>query len=279
VPLPADDHVHSEWSWDTAVGSMVGTCARAIEVGLPAIAFTEHADFEPLAVPDGVQLPDEWQHLIADGVLTPPALDVSSYLACLEECRDRFPGLRILSGVELSEPHWHRASTDGLLDAGGFDRVLASVHSGALPGDVARTEIGVLFLEQSPGQVVRDYLAEVVRMIEGYPDFQVLAHIDYPVRYWPQDGPAFDPSDFEDDYRAALVALADAGKVLEVNTRVPLPIDVVRWWRDVGGEAITFASDAHRPDDLARGFAEAVPLAEAAGFRPGNVPWDLWRRG
>src|SRR5690349_5282895 len=43
--LPPDGHVHTEWSWDTADGSMEQSCARAVELGLPSIAFTEHADF------------------------------------------------------------------------------------------------------------------------------------------------------------------------------------------------------------------------------------------
>ena len=41
VPTPvADRHVHSEWSWDAAQGDMMATCARAVELGLPALAFT-----------------------------------------------------------------------------------------------------------------------------------------------------------------------------------------------------------------------------------------------
>ena len=43
--LPPDGHVHTEWSWDAADGSMERSCARAVELGLPSIAFTEHADF------------------------------------------------------------------------------------------------------------------------------------------------------------------------------------------------------------------------------------------
>jgi histidinol-phosphatase (PHP family) len=43
--LPPDGHVHSEWSWDAIAGSMERSCARAVELGLPSIAFTEHADF------------------------------------------------------------------------------------------------------------------------------------------------------------------------------------------------------------------------------------------
>jgi histidinol-phosphatase (PHP family) len=43
--LPADGHVHSEWSWDAPEGSMKRCCALALELGLPAIAFTEHIDY------------------------------------------------------------------------------------------------------------------------------------------------------------------------------------------------------------------------------------------
>ena len=43
--LPPDGHVHTEWSWDAANGSMEQSCAHAVALGLPSIAFTEHADF------------------------------------------------------------------------------------------------------------------------------------------------------------------------------------------------------------------------------------------
>ena len=42
--LPLDGHVHSEWSWDALAGDLEATCARAVERGLPAVAFTEHVD-------------------------------------------------------------------------------------------------------------------------------------------------------------------------------------------------------------------------------------------
>jgi PHP domain len=45
VVLPADSHVHSEWSWDAPDGSMERTCARAVDMGLPAVAFTDRADY------------------------------------------------------------------------------------------------------------------------------------------------------------------------------------------------------------------------------------------
>ena len=276
--LPSDSHVHSEWSWDAADGSMERTCARAVELGLPSVAFTEHADFTAWAIPDSEGLPAHWTPFVTDAVFAPPPFDVDGYRDCLERCRGLFPGLRILSGVELGEPHWHQARTSALLHHGAFDRVLASVHSAPLVEGTGFTGVEERYVDHSPAQVVRDYLAEVARLVQGFDDFEILAHIDYPVRHWPSTATPYDPREFEDDYRHVLRVLADAGKTLEVNTRVPLHLQVVRWWHDEGGQAITFASDAHHPAALARGFAEATQMASAAGFRPSLDPYGFWQR-
>ena len=114
--LPADDHVHSEWSWDAAAGAMEATCARAIDIGLPSLSFTEHADFTNWTYGVGADIPDHWARHLDLGLLRPPRLDVDGYLACLERCRDRFPVLSISSGVELGEPHWHAGQAEALLE-------------------------------------------------------------------------------------------------------------------------------------------------------------------
>lgn len=276
IALPADSHVHSQWSWDALAGSMEGTCARAVEIGLPALAFTEHADFTPWAMPPGAKVPDRWRPLVTDDVLTPPPLDLAGYQDCLRRCRERFPGLRILSGVELSEPHWHLSRTAALLGDGGFDRVLAAVHSA--PAEAGFDAVPARIRHQDPAQVLRGYLAETADLITQFGGFDVLAHIDYPVRYWPRDAKPHDPHDFQDEYRHVLRTLADAGKALEVNTKVPLHAQVLTWWRQEGGQAITFASDAHDPAALAAGFAEAASMAGAAGFGAGHDPCGFWHR-
>jgi histidinol-phosphatase (PHP family) len=255
---------------------MEETCARAVAIGLPSLAFTEHADFTPWLLPKDLQIPDQWRPLVVNDLLTPPELDLDGYLDCLQRCRDRFPDLRILSGVELSEPHWHEHRTAKLLNLSVFDRVLSSVHSVAAGDGFA--EIAGLYRERSPSAVVREYLAETTRMIERFDAFDVLAHIDYPVRYWPAGAGPYDPDVYEDDYRAVLRALARSGQALEVNTKVPLHPQIVRWWYQEGGQAVTFASDAHDPAVLAHGFAEATAMVQASGFRPGRHLHDFWRR-
>jgi histidinol phosphatase-like PHP family hydrolase len=59
----------------------------------------------------------------------PPALDLDGYQESLFRCRDRFPDLEILSGVELSEPYWHPDQAADLLRRGGFDLVVCGLHS------------------------------------------------------------------------------------------------------------------------------------------------------
>ena len=274
--LPGDNHVHSQWSWDTDVGDMERTCARALALGLPSIAFTEHADFSAWTIGPDDRVPDHFLPLVVGTTLTPPPLDLDGYLECLDRCRQLFPALRILSGVEMSEPHWYAATFDALIARGGLQRRLASVHT-ARNADGTLTEVSARYSALEPYDVVRAYLGEVVALVEGYPDFQVLAHIDYPLRSWPGPAP-FDPTELEDDYRHALRKLARADKALELNTRLPLHPQIVRWWRQEGGRALSFASDAHEPEALARGFGEARRVALAAGFRPGADPVDLWVR-
>jgi histidinol-phosphatase (PHP family) len=276
VVLPADSHVHSEWSWDAPHGSMERTCARAVEMGLPAVAFTEHADYITWSV-TASDFDERVRPLISsDGTLTPPELDLTGYLECLQRCRDRFPDLRIISGVELGEPHWHSDVVARLLDAGQFDRVLGSLHS--LPIGQQLFEMPELYRRRPANDVVGEYLAEIPRLIASSDSFAVLAHIEYPIAYWPEQAGPFDPKSFEDDFRHALRVLAGSGRALEVNTKVPLHPEVVGWWREEGGQAVTFGSDAHDPTLLAQGFTEAAAMVEASGFRPGRHPYDFWRR-
>jgi histidinol-phosphatase (PHP family) len=276
MTLPADSHVHSEWSWDAPHGSMERTCARAVELGLPAVAFAEHADYTPWVVSAGEL--DGYEHLqkfvTQAGTVAPPAMDLEGYLDCVQRCRDRFPNLRIISGVELGEPHWHTDAAAKLLAAGQFDRVLGSLH--CLPVGQQFAETASLYQDRPAADVVREYLAEIPRLISSSDAFAVLAHIDYPLREWPAQAGPFDPNDFEDEFRYALRVLADSGRALEVNTRGPLYPEIVRWWREEGGDTVTFGSDAHDPTGLAYRFAEAAAMVEAHGFRPCRDPHDFW---
>jgi histidinol-phosphatase (PHP family) len=282
MALPADGHVHSEWSWDTggprsaAAGTMEQTCARAMRIGLPALAFTEHFDPRGWSV-DAQDLPAQLRPLVAsDGVLLPPPLDLDGYHDSVERCRQQFPELRILTGVEFGQPHLDGAAEHGL-DLAGLDRVNGSLHTVVFDGQ--RYEPPTLYRLWPAERVVSEYVAEVARMVDGSDAFEVLAHIDYAVRYWPteQAGP-FDPRQFEEGFRQAMRTVARSGRALEMNVGVRLRPWIPQWWSEEGGRAITFGSDAHQPDSLANNFPEAAAMVEQFGFREGRRAEDFWTR-
>jgi histidinol-phosphatase (PHP family) len=274
--LPADQHVHTQWSADAPGGSMRQACARAVELGLPGVTFTDHADFTTLAVSD-----DAAAYIravggqVTHGVYEPPPLAVAGYLDCVRQCQRDFPGLEIRAGIELGDPHLHpREAAD--LAGHDLDLIVGSVHS--LRRENGFADVADRYADIDDADVIREYLAAVTTMIEGSGVFAVLAHINYAARYWPGRQGEYRSADFEDEYRTALRALARTGRALEINTSgwLPLDPDLLGWWREEGGRLISFGSDAHDPVSLGREFAAAAAMAQTAGFAPGRGAAGLW---
>jgi histidinol-phosphatase (PHP family) len=143
----------------------------------------------------------------------------------------------------------------------------------------AHVEVDQAYEQRSPIDVVRAYLIEVTTLAASDQPFTVLAHLNYPLRFWPATAPMPSPEELEDEHRAALEALAASGRALEMNTNLPLAPSILQWWREAGGEAISFGSDTHEPDRLAWEFHDTAAMVAAHGFRPGSVPYELWGRG
>jgi histidinol-phosphatase (PHP family) len=271
--LPPDNHVHTQWSWDApGEASMTRSCEQALAAGVPAVAFTDHLDFT---------VGTRGDRIIAEHIEPRPyprmhLLDVPGYLADVQECRQRYPDLRILTGAEIGEAHLWAASAQAVAARAGFDRILGSLH--AIPYDGKLTAADHLFRRMPAGEVMRLYFAELLRLVEGSDIFGVLAHLDFPRRMWPRTAPPYDEQAFEPEIRAVLRALAAGGRVLEVNTKSPLvSAELLRWWRDSGGTAVSFGSDAHQPWRVGDRFKLAVDVVEAAGFRAGRDRFDFWR--
>jgi histidinol-phosphatase (PHP family) len=242
---------------------MDATCRRAAELGLPAIAFTEHVDW--------VRGPEA-------------SFDVADYFDCIERCRKAYPELHILSGIEMGEPHRYPNEALALLEAP-FERVLGSVHCIEWEGVATDASVPGFLTPQDAAEMFRRYLREVLALVEGEVPFAVLAHLDYPKRYWPES-PPYDESSCEEEFRAILRAAARRDLVLEVNTTrggeparytCPGPV-VLGWWREEGGRGVTFGSDAHSPDHVVAGFEAARAAVAAAGFRAQDDPLAFWTR-
>jgi histidinol-phosphatase (PHP family) len=253
---------------------MERTCARAVELGLPAVAFTEHVDFTDWQEGD----PGASIGLTVGARPRVRPFDVAGYTAEVARCRDLFPALTIWSGIEAGEPHLFAAAVHDVLREAEFDRVLGSLH--AIEHDSELLFVSAdLFGQIDARTLMRSYLAELLVLVEGSAEFGILAHCDYPRRYWPAVAGEFDEAEFEEEYRTVFRALASSGRALEVNTKSPLAsVELMRWWWQSGGDAVSFGSDAHDGFSVGRNFDLAVDVVEAAGFRPGRDRFDFWRR-
>ncbi len=79
---------------------------------------------------------------------------------------------------------------------------------------------------------------------------------------------------YADKIDTVLRTVAENGKALEINTSglrqpygVTMPeLDIVKRFRELGGEFVTVGSDAHYAKDLGAGIEEGMKIAKAAGF-------------
>jgi histidinol-phosphatase (PHP family) len=250
--FPPDYHIHTRFSDDSET-DMVAVCETAVARGLGEIAFTDHADFEPLDA--------------GYGYLRPAA-----YMAAIERCKRRYGDrLTIRAGVEIGEPHVHRGQLAELLDAHEFDVVLGSLHwiGGRLHCD------GHYFDGRSLDDGLRAYFNQLADLA-AEADYDVLAHFDTVRRAAVK---AFgvtrlDYAAYDETIRGILRTLVERGKGLEVNTVTyrrgmgdpSPPLQILRWYRELGGEILTFGSDAHTAGAIASHFDVALEMARAVGF-------------
>ncbi len=230
---------------------MAQVCEVAIARGIREIVFTDHLDFGPADPPD-------YFH---------PA----EYMAEIERCRARYGHqLTIRAGIEVGEPHLFAEEVKPILAECDFDFVLGSAHY----ADGLQVAWEEPYFEQPLHQAYEAYFRQVVRVAEEG-DFDVLGHIDLVKREARKFGKDYDgPEPYGDIIRTALRSVIERGKGIEINTS-PLyrgqpeacpSLEILRWYRELGGEILTVGSDAHTASFVGSCLDLAVEMARAAGF-------------
>jgi histidinol-phosphatase (PHP family) len=258
TPAAVDLHVHSTCSVDG--GSSIEEYARQAKVmGLAEVGCCEHVDLDPRDVGYGY-------------------LDPGRYAREMAAARSAVPGVRLLQGVEITYQSGLQEALLEWQESCPWDYVVASVHMvDYADGWAIISEpgaMGAYFASHSQRQAYGPYFAELLRAVKsGLGD--VLGHLDLVKRFGVRQYGRLDPAAFEEEIREILLAAAQRGIGLEINTSglrqspgEPYPaLTVLRWYRELGGEVVTVGSDAHHADDLGRDIAEALDMAREAGFR------------
>ena len=178
-----------------------------------------------------------------------------------------------VSGIELGEPDADFPLAESLFQDVRLDFVIASLHE--LPD-----KLDFYFLdyaEEDIDSLLETYFSELLKIAKwGY--FDVLGHITYPLRYIEGDaGIPVNMAKYVDCIAEIFKAVIHNGKGIELNTSgyrqsygKPFPDEsLLKLYRDLGGEILTFGSDAHKPEDVGGGIAQGVQLAKMCGFSEG----------
>ena len=245
-----DYHVHSAFSLD-ADSSMDEYCQAALRHGLLGLAFTDHVD---------VNYPDpEFQFII----------DLDKYSAAIERMRRKYPHLTIARGIELGYRADAVEENTRIIAQLKPDFVINSVHSvGEI--DPYRLEF---FDGKTRKQAYDEYMRYLVASLDAPYPYSVIGHIGYVAKRSPYPSPAMHVSDYREQLESLLYRLVYSGKGIELNTSSlrhtgeSMPArSILKLYKKLGGEIITFGSDAHNVRDLMRDWAWARDVLADTGF-------------
>ncbi len=248
-----DLHVHTDNSFD---GNHSATffCEKAEFLDLRAIAFTDHCE--------------------VDQYRGDSAYEKRIFQAFFEvaKVRSAFRGkILVLNGIELGQPAYDIETAENIIKTYNYDQIIGSVHN--LRGGEDFYFMENLSLEQAEKLLV-EYFNAVIEMLK-WGNFDVLAHLTYPLRYfYSKSNLDIDLDKFKGQIDEILLLTAKGDKALEINTaalRQPLnklspEIDIIKRFKELGGKYVSVGSDAHYAEHLAADIDMAYSAALEAGF-------------
>ncbi len=246
-----DMHTHTDNSPDGHHSAMY-LCEQADMAGLRAIAFTDHVEV------------DFYRQDNYDKVALQSFFEAS-------KARSAFMGkLLVCLGVELGQPMYDVKTAEEIIAALPYDIVIGSVHNLNGVKDFCFLD----YAEHDVNSLLTQYFDELIKLAQ-WGKFDTLAHVTYPLRYiCGEYGIPVDMSKYKEQVDEVLIALVKNQKALEINTsglrqkigRTMPEEDVVRRFKQLGGEMVTVGSDAHYAKDLGAGIREGMEIAKRCGF-------------
>ncbi len=246
-----DYHFHTDFSGDSDTPARE-QIERAIFLGMRSLCVTDHHDYDVDSVIDFT-------------------LDTENYWDTMSQLKEEYKDrIDIRIGIELGLQVHLKDYFAGLLSKYPFDFVIGSTHF------INRKDPAYpyFFENRDEHEAYLQYFSVTLDNVKHLDDYDVAGHIDYIVRYGPNKAEFYHYRDYQDVLDAILKAVIEHGKGIECNTagyrkgiHQPNPsADILRRYRELGGEIITFGSDAHISADLGADFGKARELLKECGF-------------
>lgn len=250
MSLPADYHMHTPLC-QHAVGHPVEYAARAAELGLREIGFSDHS---PMAQDDF----DNWRMRLAQ---------LDEYVAQVREAQARHPQLTIKLALEVDYIPGHEDWIRELAARHPWDYFIGSVHYVSESWDLDNPTKLSKWRERDAFEVWTVYFERLTQAAASGL-FEIIGHADLAKKF------CFYPSrDCTHLFEAFLAAARRTDTAIELNTAglrkeckeiYPSPriLELAR----KAGVAITFGSDAHAPQEVGADFSKAIDLARSVGY-------------
>ena len=244
-----DFHTHTGFSDDCYV-SVEDMLKGAADQGIKTLAVTDHYD-------PGYPDPE-----------FPFTIDFKKYQETMMAAREKYRGIMdIKIGLEVGIMEGQFDAANSIIDAFPYDIILGSFHC------LRDTDLYTFDFTGVDGPaMLEDFYTYMYDCLRKFDNYDVVGHFSILDRYI---GELYDYAPFEDVIDEILRLLVSSGKGLEINTSsfkygtgTWLPREsILRRYKELGGEILTFGSDAHSPEHYRFHFDDAVELARAIGFR------------
>jgi len=255
-----DNHIHSTCSPD-AENTMAEMALASYKMGVRKLCFTDHCDLDDHNT--GLRVPDCYH-------FRPRMLEM------YKEARAAVPGdMELFLGLELGEGNHDPEVMAEIAASPELDFVLGSLHN--LDGVKDFYDLGYSD-EDYCRKILDRYMDELIEL-SGLEYFDVMAHVCYPIRYMRKRGfrdIEMNVRTHGDGLTALFKKLIETGRGIEINCsglrnkliNETIPSrDVVRLYKELGGEIITLGSDAHCTEDAGVGLAEGLELLKELDFK------------
>jgi histidinol-phosphatase (PHP family) len=255
-----DYHIHPYHSADGLM-SLREMALAAIGKGLTEICSTAHFD---------IDFPSPTLNF---------ECDLIDYVEDVERYAMRFAhAIAIKTGLEVGMQAGRQSVYDRTRQALSglrFDYFIGSIHWLGREGGEPR-EAGVNPVwgyGATRQQVLKRYAGALLQCAHEFPELDCIGHLTYYSRQDPHEDHRMWYTDAPEELDALFVHLAQNGKGLEINTSTKenrgyfMPdLDMVKRYRELGGEIVTIGSDAHRPHRIGAHYNEACTMLLAAGI-------------
>ena len=263
-----DFHTHTCYSSDSTA-TVREEIESAIEKGLKGICITDHMDLDfPCIERSGM----------------PFVFDVDKYFEELSSPREEYKDrIKVYIGMETglrNETDLVAKMQKGYADFAAkypFDFLIGSIHC------LEHTDpayASPYWDDKTAIEGIRTFFEASLFGINNYNDFDTFGHLDYIVRYVPtmdswHGTNDYNPADYMDIIEEFLKAVIAKNKALEINSAglkygigfAHPKAEILKRYRELGGEMITIGSDGHKPCHIAYDFDKVGDMLKAAGFK------------